>query len=284
LFGSQTILAIGITFLVLVTSSSVLLFFGRKNNPKASAQISAKETVDNPVSPQTEEMKIEELKERARNSSANQRLIPKDQLEKSKRELRTLLLEKELVSGALTRLYEAEAAKEITKDEREMLALKYREELKSLDSKIVGIDAFIEVGDLETLRDQLLRLVSEKIDAIERRIERAKINVSPMMKDILDRNPQKKSEDQSKLESEKTTKPPVPNISDLITPSPTQSSSAESSQIETPLGITEPIVPISQSPRTQSKRKSATSDGQVEELQKELLEALDRLEKLDVET
>ena len=34
--------------------------------------------------------------------------------------LRTLLLEKELVSAALTRLYEAEAAKEITKDEREI--------------------------------------------------------------------------------------------------------------------------------------------------------------------
>ena len=276
MFASQIILAIGIT--VVVAFSSSLFLFGKKNNSKASPQVTSQED----ISPLKEESKIEELKQRAK-SSPTQRLIPKDQLEKSKRELRTFLLEKELVSAALTRLYEAEAAKEITKEEREIIGAKYRQELKSLNSKIVGIDAFIEVGDLETLRDQLLLLVSEKIDAIERRIERTKIEASPLIKEILERNSQKISSVQPKLESERKETPSVPDISDLLAPPAGQSpDSSEGGQTES-LGITEPVV-ASPTPRSPSKRRSANSDGQVEELQKELLEALDRLEKLDVET
>lgn len=276
MFASQIILAIGIT--VVVAFSSSVFLFGKKNNSKASAQVTSQED----ISPLKEESKIEELKQRAK-SSPSQRLIPKDQLEKSKRELRTFLLEKELVSAALTRLYEAEAAKEITKEEREIISAKYRQELKSLNSKIVGIDAFIEVGDLETLRDQLLLLVSEKIDAIERRIERTKTEATPLIKEILERNSQKISSVQPKLESERKETPSVPDISDLLAPSASQSTdSSEGGQTES-LGITEPVV-ASPTPRSPSKRRNTNSDGQVEELQKELLEALDRLEKLDVET
>ena len=276
MFASQIIFAIGIT--VVVVFSSSLFLFGKKNNSKASTQVTSQED----TSPPKEESKIKELKQRAK-SLPSQRLIPKDQLEKSKRELRTFLLEKELVSAALTRLYEAEAAKEITKEEREIIGAKYRQELKSLDSKIVGIDAFIEVGDLETLRDQLLLLVSEKIDAIEKRIERTKIEASPLIKEILEKNSQMISPVHPKLESERKESPSVPDISDLLAPSASQSTdSSEGGQTES-LGITEPVV-ASPTPRSPSKRRNASSDGQVEELQKELLEALDRLEKLDVET
>ena len=105
--------------------------------------------------------------------------IPREQVEKSKRDLRTLLLEKELVSAALTRLYEAEVAKEITRDERETLGAKYKTELKSLDDKISKIDAFIQIGDLETLRNQLLQLVNQKMEAIEKRIENTKRIAEP---------------------------------------------------------------------------------------------------------
>jgi hypothetical protein len=275
LFASQIIVAVGIT--IVVASSSTLHFWGKGKSSRTSAQISSKENEE----PKTEESKIEELKHRAK-SSTSQRLIPIDQLEKSKRELRTLLLEKNLASAALTRLYEAEAAKEITKEEREILGAKYRQELKSLDSKILGIDAFIEVGDLETLRDQLLQLVSEKIDAIDRRIEGTKIAASPLIKNILDRSSQKSTTVQSELEAEKREKPPVPDISDLLTPATTQTSvPAETSGIES-TGITEPVV--AETTKPSPKRRNAYADGQVEELQKELLEALDRLEKLDVET
>ncbi|HKW03905.1 MAG TPA: hypothetical protein VJN71_01280 [Nitrososphaerales archaeon] len=194
-----------------------------------------------------------------------ERLIPKPQLEKTRRELRTLLLEKELVSGALTRLYEAEAAHEITKEEREILGLKYREELKALDEKIVGIDSFIELGDLETLREQLLDLVKAKIDAIEKRIERAKLSSSPLLAEITKPVPENTTE---KKDTQK-----VPNISDLLETKP---------QEVNPEMQSADIRPTIEEARPTLRKK--TGDAQVDNLQKELLEALDRLEKLDIET
>lgn len=192
-----------------------------------------------------------------------ERLIPKPQLEKTRRELRTLLLEKELVSGALTRLYEAEAAHEITKEEREILGLKYREELKALDEKIVGIDSFIEVGDLETLREQLLDLVKAKIEAIEKRIERAKLSSSPLLAEITKPVPE------NTLEKKDTQK--VPNISDLLETKPKDINPEIQPDIRPTIEEAKPTL------------RKKTGDAQVDNLQKELLEALDRLEKLDIE-
>lgn len=223
--------------------------------------------------------------------SSQKRLLSRNDLEKSKRELRTLSLERELVSGALTRLYEAEAAGQITKEEREVLAGKYRSELKELDSKIVKIDALVEVGDLETLRDQLLQLINEKVEAIDRRIERVKVVASPLLNKVpeIEKKPAV-----SELYADGKLKPAIPDISDML--SKPQASTAEEPEkgtkplVTSPPVIAEPVIANVATTQTQipkapnPRRRESNSDGQVEELQKELLEALDRLEKLDLET
>lgn len=219
--------------------------------------------------PRTEEAGPESapLKQFSSNDS-----IPKSELERSKRELRTYTLEKELVSAALTRLYEAEVAKEITRDEREILGAKYKTELRSLDEKISKVDAFIQIGDLETLRSQLLQLVNQKMEAIERRIESTRKIAEPLIAEMI-----KKPVELKPVPTPLEEKPKIPDISDLL---------------QKP----EPIAPIVNSsiPPTLSIRNmepvqeqnfvSKKSGEKVEELQKELLEALDRLEKLDVES
>lgn len=278
---------------VLVASLSTSLFiFGRgKNTTKPETSVPVLQT-QNQEAPKINETKIEELKKRA-NSSPSRRIIPRAQLEKSKKELKTLLLEKELVSAALTRLYEAEAAGDISKEEREVLGAKYRDELRALDSKVVRMDAFIEVGDLETLREQLLQLVSEKIEAIEKRIERTQRAAEPLIKEILEKNALATHAAKTPVSSTETkSKPQVPDISDLLASKakstlPTESTAATSSSsvqgAPQEVALTESISVPEANTRPQSTRRRATSDGQVEELQKELLEALDRLEKLDVE-
>jgi hypothetical protein len=202
--------------------------------------------------------------------------IPKGQLEKSKRELRTLLLEKELVSAALTRLYEAEAAKEITKDEREILGAKYKTELKSLDDRISKIDAFIQIGDLETLRNQLLQLVNQKMEAIERRIESTKSIAEPIIAEMMNK-PEVKPV--SKLGDERAR---IPDISDMLEkPGSVQPLTGQAAPEQQPmLSIRSTGTPIA----TPDQGLGKKSGDKVEELQKELLEALDRLEKLDVES
>lgn len=203
--------------------------------------------------------------------------IPRPQLEKSKRDLRTLLLEKELVSAALTRLYEAEAAKEITKEEREILGAKYKTELKSLDDKISKIDAFIQIGDLETLRNQLLQLVNQKMEAIERRIESTKRIAEPLIAEMLNKPVEPRPV--SKLGDERAR---IPDISDMLErPAAVQPVSEPVAGEPTPaLSIRSPGIPIA----SQDQNSSKKSGEKVEALQKELLEALDRLEKLDVES
>ncbi len=260
------------------------------------------------------------------------RIIPQSYLEKSKKELRTLLLEKELVSAALTRLYEAEAHEEITREERETLGVKYRDELKSLDERILKVDAFIEVGDLETLRDQLVRLVTQKIDSIEKRIENTRRLAEPLIDEIMKANEAARvpATQQQVVPPRHIFAPPkskVPDISDLLT-ADESSTRSETTQVanETQLRqIQRPIEPLVSAPKVQTEEKraeletssAATSsnlpqdqqqppssdtytglalerqkkkiaenqqDSQAEQLQRELLEALDRLEKLDVES
>ena len=218
----------------------------------------------------------------------NSRSIPRNELEKSKRELRTLLVQKELVSAALTRLYEAEAAKEITKSEREVLGAKYVSELKELDEKITKMDAFIQIGDLETLRNQLLQLVEQKIDSIEKRIESTRKLAEPLIAQMMMKQqqsaPQLVQQEKSVDETQRGT--PIPDISDMLQnerPEPRIDPGAEQPQTVIATVVTaQSEIPKSTPPPPVVERKRPSD--KVEELQKEILEALDRLERLDVES
>ena len=213
------------------------------------------------------------------------RSIPKSELDKSKQDLRTLLVEKDMVSAALTRLYEMEAAKEITKSEREILGAKYVVELKSLDEKITKIDAFIQIGDLETLRNQLMQLVEQKIDSIDRRIESTRKLAEPLIAEMVKKQQLSPPVIQPRVtvdESQRGT--PIPDISDMLQnqkPEPRIDPIAEQPMVvAAPIITTEPSKSASLTMPPERKRPA----DKVEELQKEILEALDRLERLDVDT
>lgn len=96
------------------------------------------------------------------------------ELEKAKREVKTLLLEKELVTGAITRLYEAEASGKISREDREKLSAKYREQLREIEAKLNDLNLIIEVGELENLRQELVNLFEKKIAQIEMRLKEAR--------------------------------------------------------------------------------------------------------------
>ncbi len=132
-----------------VAAGSLAIFFYTRNVSDRKASVQPASLSDAAIT--NERKEASEQSDKGDSLSSSQfsmtdqpRSIPKNELEKSKRELRTLLVEKELVSAALTRLYEAEASKEITRSEREILGAKYVAELKSLDDRIIKMDAFIQ--------------------------------------------------------------------------------------------------------------------------------------------
>jgi hypothetical protein len=103
-----------------------------------------------------------------------------DELESSKREMRTLLLERDLISATLTKVYEAESDGQITKEEREIIARKYSGQIRDFEAKLRDRELVVEVGELERLRDELLSLFKDKIQNIESRLDQAKERLQPL--------------------------------------------------------------------------------------------------------
>lgn len=96
------------------------------------------------------------------------------EVERSRREMRALMLERDLLSSALMKVYEAENEGRITRDEREMIAKRYSGQIKGMQEKLKDVELVVEVGELEKLRDELVALFREKIQNIEGRLDQAK--------------------------------------------------------------------------------------------------------------
>jgi hypothetical protein len=101
------------------------------------------------------------------------------EVESSRREVRLLKMEKEYLSGALTRVYEAEVQGRITKDEMQFLSQKYRGDLQAIDEKLSKAQAVVDVADLENAREELLALVNSKVAQIDARLKELKVKVGP---------------------------------------------------------------------------------------------------------
>ncbi len=95
-------------------------------------------------------------------------------LDRSRREMRTIMVERDLLSSALMKLYEAESEGSITKDERETISKRYSDQIKELQSKLKDVELVVEVGELESLRNELVGLFESKIQNIETRLESAR--------------------------------------------------------------------------------------------------------------
>jgi hypothetical protein len=133
------------------------------------------------------------------------------ELERSKREMRTTMVERDLLSSALMRLYEAESEGRITREEREIISRRYSEQIKDLQSKLKGVELLVEVGELEGLRNELLALFQDKIQNIETRLDAAKQRLGPATPEPSKKEPAPKAEGPADLEKavERRAKPEI---------------------------------------------------------------------------
>jgi len=100
-------------------------------------------------------------------------------LERSRREMRTIMVERDLLSSAMMKLYEAETEGKITQEEREMISKRYSDQIRDLQSKLKDVELIVEVGELESLRNDLISLFEGKIQNIEARLEVARQRLGP---------------------------------------------------------------------------------------------------------
>jgi len=107
-------------------------------------------------------------------TGVRQTTVSSAELERSRREMRTTMVERDLLSSALMKLYEAESEGRITREEREAIAKRYSDQIKGMQSKLKDVELVVEVGELEKLREELVTMFQEKVQNLEARLDQAK--------------------------------------------------------------------------------------------------------------
>jgi hypothetical protein len=148
------------------------------------------------------------------------------------------MVERDLLSSALMKLYEAENEGRITKEEREMISKRYSEQIKDLQAKLKDVELVVEVGELESLRNELVTLFEQKIQNIEGRLDVAKQRLGVVAPEAV----------------KKEAAPKVDRGTDL-----------------------------ERAIEKRAKPEMSESERRVKEIREEVMEALTRLEQIDIE-
>jgi hypothetical protein len=108
--------------------------------------------------------------------------VPTTTASNAKDELRMLDLEREILSDALRRLYEAQAEGKISEAEREKLAASYKARMMSIKESISKDETIVALHDLEDMQEDLMKLFSERFGELNSKVEelRTKIDVKPI--------------------------------------------------------------------------------------------------------
>jgi hypothetical protein len=170
----------------------------------------------------------------------------------AKDELRILDLEREILSDAIRKLYEAHAEGKITEQERERLAGTYKARMMTVKDSITKDETVVALHELESMQEDLMKLFSERFGELSSKVEelRSKIDVTPI-KEVKVQMP--------------TPQPPAP---------------AETEE-EGEEGEEKP-----KKKRKPSEKPTAKTEAEkrIEEIQSEVEKVLDRLGQMEIET
>jgi hypothetical protein len=100
----------------------------------------------------------------------------------AKDELRILDLEREILSDAIRRLYEAHAEGKISEQERERLAGTYKARMTTVRDSIAKDETIVALHELESMQEDLMKLFSERFGELSSKVEelRTRIDVKPL--------------------------------------------------------------------------------------------------------
>jgi hypothetical protein len=100
-----------------------------------------------------------------------QRVIRPSDVERARSRLRTLTVQRELLTMVLKRLFEAEDEGEITRDERVSLSKGYEAELKGISEELKQSELVVTLHELESIRDDILKKFEETLNNTQSRID-----------------------------------------------------------------------------------------------------------------
>ncbi len=111
-----------------------------------------------------------------------QRTVTREEAKKSKERLKMLELEREILSYAIRRLYEAQAEGRISEEERESLAHRYKTRMMKIRDSISKSESVVALHELEAMQEDLIKLFSERFDELGQKVEglRTRLEVKPV--------------------------------------------------------------------------------------------------------
>jgi hypothetical protein len=136
------------------TIFTLILLFGRKKAPKEEQAPKSAEPFPIP----------EILK----------KTVTANDVGKARDRLRIASLERDIIGNALTTIYEAETKGQLNEAERNQLAQRYRGDLKRVDGEIDTYKKVVDLHELESAKEDLLKSFHEKLMEIDLRINQIK--------------------------------------------------------------------------------------------------------------
>jgi hypothetical protein len=197
----------------------------------------------------------------------------------AKQELQSLQFEKNLVSEAITRVYEAMQEKKIDVVERDRLLTKYKRQLNSYNERIAELQSTIDLKEIGEVRNNLVSLLEERIKGIDQKLDELSYKTGIPLSD--NNNNIARTERRQEKEERGT----VAAINNNNNNNNNNNTQQRQKQSKDDLSLTAP----SQSTTTQKnadKRRGGggkkTEEKNIEELQKEIMGSLARLEQVEL--
>jgi len=162
---------------------------------------------------------------------------------KARDRLRLASLERDIIGDALTKIYEAEAKGQINESEKNQLLQRYKTDLKRVDGEIDIHKKTVDLFELESAKEDLLKSFHEKMLEIDLKISQIGPSVAIATET-------------------KTSETPVAQKTET-TPSPTAAS------------------PTKERPAKEKPRNKA--EERLETIREEVLKAMERLEQIETE-
>jgi hypothetical protein len=111
--------------------------------------------------------------------------VSSEEAHKAREQLRTLELEREILSDAIRRLYEAQVEGKITEQERDTLAEGYKSRMLKVKDAISKSQSVVALQELEAMQEDLVKLFDDRFDELDAKIEelRSKVKIEPEKKE-----------------------------------------------------------------------------------------------------
>lgn len=106
-----------------------------------------------------------------------ERTITPFDAQKSRKELRTLDVEREILSFGIRRIYEAQAEGKIDEKERDRLAENYKQRMREIKESITEKESVVALHELESMQVDLIKLFNDRFDEINEKIGGLRVNL-----------------------------------------------------------------------------------------------------------